>query len=321
MIDSVKIYVKAGDGGGGCNSFKGIRFTRSRHPDGGDGGRGASVIIRAERDSQGLEQFQFRQNLRAENGKHGQANKKKGADGRPCIIKVPPGTIIYDLKNNLFLGDLKEAGAELEVARGGAGGRGNAKAKSATAGLPGEERHLLLELKLVADIGLIGCPNSGKSTFLANVTSAKPKIADYPFTTHSPILGVLESLDFEEPSNLIIVEIPGLIKGSERGKGLGMQFLRHAERAKVLIHLIDMSAPEGRDPFEDYQSLNQVLRSYSQSLFNKPQILVANKMDLPESESNLKRFSSKVRRKIYSISAKERTGIKELIECVNTYFR
>jgi len=321
MIDSVRIYVKAGDGGNGCNSFKGKKFTRSYHSDGGNGGRGADVIIRVDRNKQSLEYVRVKQHFRAENGKCGSGNKKKGADGRPCVIKVPPGTIIRDAKTNLLLRDLAEPDGELVVARAGEGGKGNAKVKPATSGLPGEERHLSLELKLVADIGLIGYPNTGKSTFLARISSARPKTASYPFTTSSPFLGALELSDFDEVPALIIVEIPGLIKGSTRGKGLGAQFLRHAERTRVLIHLIDMAAEEGRDPFEDYRNLNQELKSYNQRLFNKPQILVANKMDLPKAEINLRNFSSRADKKIWPISAKECAGIKELLDCIKNYFR
>lgn len=321
MVDNVKIYIKAGDGGGGCNSFKGVRFTRSRHPDGGNGGKGADVIIGVDRNKQSLEEFQFKQHFRAENGKCGQGNKKRGANGRPCIIKVPAGTIIYDLKGNLLLRDLAESDETLLAARGGEGGKGNTKIKLATDGSSGEEKHLLLELKLVADIALVGYPNAGKSTFLTKVSSARPKIDSYPFTTVSPILGVLKFSDFEEPSALSIVEIPGLIKGSGEGKGLGAQFLRHAERTKVLIHLIDMGAQEGRNSLQDYQNLNQELKSYSQKLFNKPQILVANKMDLPNAENNLRGFCAKVKKSIYPISAKEGRGIEQLLNCIRDHFR
>ena len=320
MIDNVKVYIKAGDGGSGCSSFKGVKFTRSRRPDGGNGGKGADVIIRVDKKIQTLEEFQFKQHFRAENGKCGRANKKRGADGRPCIIKVPAGTIVHDLKGNLLLRDLAELDEELAAARGGEGGKGNTKIKSATIGSSGEEKHLSLELKLVSDIALVGYPNAGKSTFLTKISSARPKIGSYPFTTVSPILGVLEFSDFEEPSTLSIIEIPGLIKGSGEGRGLGAQFLRHTERAKLLIHLIDMGAQEGRDPFQDYQNLNQELEFYSQELFNKLQILVANKMDLPNAEINLRDFSAKVKKKIYPISSMAAKGIKELLDVLRTHF-
>ncbi len=320
MVDRVKIYVKAGDGGGGCNSFKGIKFTRSQHPDGGGGGKGADIIIKVDKNIQTLEHLKFKQHFRAEKGKQGEANKKKGAHGRPCIIKVPAGTLVHDLKNNLFLRDLIDPDEELLVAKGGEGGKGNAKAKSSTAGLLGEEKYLFLELRFIAEVGIVGYPNAGKSTFLSKITSARPKVASYPFTTVSPFLGVVEFSDFQEPANLTIVEIPALIKGSHEGKGLGLEFLRHAERAKILIHIIDMAAQEGRDPFEDYCNLNQELDSFSPQLAKKTQILVANKMDLPRAETNLNRFSARVKEKVYCISALNGTGIKEITNHLRSYF-
>lgn len=320
MIDRVKIYVKAGDGGGGCNSFKGIKFTRSRHPDGGGGGKGADIIIKVDKNIQTLEHLKFKQHFRAEKGKNGEGNKKRGADGRPCIIKVPPGTVVRDLKNNLLLRDLIEPNEEVLVTKAGEGGKSNSKAKPATLGGPGEEKHLSLELKLITEVGIIGYPNAGKSTFLSKITSARPKIASYPFTTVSPFLGVLNFEDFEEPAYLTIAEIPALVKGSHEGKGLGSEFLRHAERAKILIHLIDMAAQERPDPFEDYSNLNQELRCFSPQLGKKTQILVANKMDLSGAEANLNRFSAKVKEKVYRISALDGTGIEELTNHLRSYF-
>ncbi len=321
MIDTAKLYVKAGGGGSGCNSFKGKKFTRTRRADGGNGGKGADIIIKVDGNTQDLEHLHFKHHFRAENGKCGQANKKKGADRRPCIIKVPRGTIIRDLKGNLLLRDLIETDEEVVVAKGGEGGKGNTKTKAATAGLPGEEKHLSLELKLVAGIGLIGYPNAGKSTFLSKVTSARPKIAAYPFTSLSPFLGMLEFADFAQPHSLAIVEIPALIKGSCEGKGLGTQFLRHTERAAILIHLIDMAAYEGRNPVEDYYNLNQEIKLYSPHLAKKTQILVANKMDLPQADANLSSFSSKVKKKVYPISALTGEGIEELLNHLRSYFQ
>lgn len=320
MIDNAKIYVKAGDGGSGCNSFIGKKFTRSRHPDGGNGGKGADVIIRLNKNIQTLESFRFKHNFKAEDGKDGRANKKQGANGRPCIIEVPPGTIVCDINNNLILRDLAESEEELVVAKGGCGGRGNTRAKSTTPGLLGEERHLLLELKLVAEIALIGYPNAGKSAFLSKISSARVKVASYPFTTVTPAVGVLEFSDFAEPAVLTVVEIPALVKDSHQGKGLGIQFLRHAERVKVLVHLIDMAASCDRDPFQDYQNLNQELKLYNRGLSDKPQVLVANKMDLPNAETNLKKFTSKLNKKIYPISASNGKGIEELLNHLRGYF-
>lgn len=312
MIDKTRIYVKAGDGGSGCNSFKGVKFTRSYHSDGGSGGRGADVLIRVDKNIRDLKEFRGKQHFRAEKGKDGSGNKKKGADSRPCIIRVPPGTIIRDVTNNLLLGELTEPDQELLAAKAGEGGRANTKTQAATRGLPGEEKELSLELKLVAEIALIGYPNSGKSTLLTKISSCSPKIAAYPFTTTSPIVGPLELS--EELPLLTAVEIPGLIKGSNQGKGLGAQFLRHAERAKLLLHLIDMAGSEGRDPCEDYHNLNQELKDYNRGLCSKPQMLIANKMDLPEAGNNLKKFSSKIKEKVYPVSAKESLGIEEVLE-------
>ena len=320
MIDRARIYVKAGDGGDGCNSFKGKKFTRGRRPDGGSGGRGTDLVIRVDNNTQSLEPFQFRQHFRAENGKHGQANKKKGADGRPCIIKVPPGTIVRDINNELLLRDLIGPDEELVVAKGGGGGKANTRTKLATFGLPGEEKYISLELKLITDVGIIGYPNVGKSSLLTKLSSAQPKIANYPFTTLVPFLAVVESSDFTEPSHLTIIEIPALIKGACQGKGLGAQFLRHAERTKVFIHLIDMAAQEGRDPLDDYRDLNQELKAYNPQLLDKLQILVANKMDLAKAEANLNRFSSKVKKKIYPISTLTNVGIEELLNDLKGYF-
>ena len=321
MVDRVKIYVKAGDGGLGCNSFKGKKFTRSRRPDGGTGGHGADIVLEVDRNIQTLEHLQFNQHFRAEKGRCGRANKKKGADGRPCIIKVPAGTIVRDLENNLFLQDLLDPEEKLVVAQGGAGGKGNTRTKPATTGLPGEQKHLALDLKLIADVGIIGYPNAGKSAFVGRITSAKPRVAVYAFTTISPSLGVLQFLDFGEPPSLTVVEIPGLIKGSHQGKGLGAQFLRHAERTKVLIHLIDMAAREGRNPLEDYYSLNHELESYNPKLASKCQILVANKMDLPEAKAHLASFSLKIKKAIYPISALTGEGIEKFLNDLRRYFQ
>ena len=318
MVDRVEIYVKAGDGGLGCNSYKGIKFTRSRHPDGGGGGDGADIIVRVDRKIQTLKRFRFKRIFKAEKGKGGQANKRKGANGRPCVINAPLGTIVSDLKNNLILRDLLGTDEELVVVKGGRGGKGNTRTKSATAGSPGEQRHLCLELKLVADVGIIGYPNAGKSSLLARISCARPKIASYPFTTVSPFLGVI---DFEEQAGLTLVEIPGLIEGSHQGKGLGAQFLRHAERARILIHLIDMAAQEGRDPFSDYSNLNQELKNHKPQLASKTQILAPNKMDLPEAKHNLSAFLAKVKKKVYPISALNGQGIEQLLGCLRDHFR
>ena len=320
MIDQAKIYVKAGDGGSGCKSFKGVKFTRSRRPDGGYGGQGADVLIRVDSNIRTLEHFQYKREFRAENAKQGSSNKKKGADARPCLIRVPPGTVVRDFKNDLLLRDLVQPNEQLLVAKGGAGGRGNSKEKSQTEGWPGEERHLSLELKLVADVGIIGYPNSGKSSLLAKITKAKPKIAAYPFTTTAPFLGALELPDFSEPDSLTIVELPALVKGSHDGKGLGAQFLRHSERVRVLIHLIDISGQEQESPLTRYQDLNRELATYQQNKGQKPQVLVANKIDLPGASANLDKFAEQVKVKVYPVSVLNDQGIPELIQELRNYF-
>ncbi|NQS99939.1 MAG: Obg family GTPase CgtA [Candidatus Omnitrophica bacterium] len=320
MIDCFKIYVKAGDGGAGCNSFKGKKFTKSWYADGGSGGKGADIIIRRNRNLQGLEKFRFKHNFVATNGKCGQGNKKHGANAGAQIIEVPPGVIVRDSKDDLLLRDLGESEEDLRVAYGGAGGRGNTKARPATAGSPGERRELLLELKLVADIGLVGSPNAGKSTFLTKISSARPKIASFPFTTTTPFRAVLKFSDFSEPSALTIVEIPGLIKGADQGRGLGAQFLRHLARPKILVHLIDMAGKSGQEAFGDYQDLNQELKNFDQELINKPQVLVANKMDQPLAKNNLKDFSARLKKQIYPISALSGDGIEELVAHLRSFF-
>ncbi|MBN2097317.1 MAG: Obg family GTPase CgtA [Candidatus Omnitrophica bacterium] len=313
MIDSVQIEIRAGKGGNGCNSFTGKRFTRSWRPDGGGGGRGADIIIQVDKNSFSLERLRYKQCWRGENGQHGQANRKKGAQARPYIIKVPAGTIVRDIDNNLILRDLVESDEQLLAAQGGEGGKANARNRQATAGLPGEHKHLFLELKLVADAGIVGYPNAGKSSLLCRVSQAHPKIASYPFTTTAPSLGVAKFADFAQPQGLILVELPAVVKDAHCGKGLGLAFLRHAERARMLIHLIDLAALDGQDPVENYYNLNQELEFYNPLFAQKPQILVANKMDLPQAKTNLTNFCSKIKQRVYPISALNGQGIEELL--------
>ncbi|MFC1631293.1 Obg family GTPase CgtA [Candidatus Omnitrophota bacterium] len=321
MIDSAKIYVKAGDGGKGCTSFKGKKFTRSRHPDGGNGGKGADVIIRTRKNVQTLERFRFQRHFKADKGACGQANKKRGANARPCIIDVPPGTVVCDLEKNLLLRDLDESEQQIVVANGGLGGRGNTRTEEALPGAPGEARNLLLELKLVADIAIVGYPNTGKSTFLTKVSSARPKIASYPFTTTSPFLAVVNFSDFQAPQALTVLELPGLSLGAHQGKGLGLDFLRHAERARILLHLVDLAVVAGRDPYTDYLNVNQELRAYNPALLARPQIIAANKLDLPGAKDNLEKFISKVGpQQVYPISASTGAGIAQLLKECRGYF-
>ncbi|MCM8795175.1 MAG: GTPase ObgE [Candidatus Omnitrophica bacterium] len=313
LVDQVKIYVKAGSGGKGCRSFYRDKYTRQGIPDGGDGGNGADVIFQADRNLQTLLDFRYRRHFRGLDGAPGSGKKKKGKDAPDLIIRVPCGTIIRDAKTNCILRQLNNDGESVVVCRGGKGGRGNRHQRQETAGESGEEKEIRLDLKLIADVGIVGFPNAGKSTLLSCISNAHPKIAAYPFTTKSAVLGVVNSINH----SFVVADIPGLIKGSSEGKGLGDTFLRHIERTKVLVHLIDMSGSEGRDPIEDYRTINEELKKYSYQLWRKPQILVANKMDLELAKENLERFKKTVKRKIYPISALKKEGLEGLIEAIS----
>jgi GTP-binding protein len=313
FIDSAKIYVKAGDGGRGCDSFYRDRHTRYGIPDGGYGGRGADIIVRADRNLYTLLDFRYNRHFYGRHGGHGSGNNKKGKDASQIIIRVPLGTTITDSRSGCVLRDLDKDGEEVIVASAGAGGKGNDRHREATPGGAGEEKELILDLKLIADVGVIGFPNAGKSTLIGAISNAHPKIAAYPFTTKSPVLGMVKI----EDKTFVIADIPGLILGSSQGKGLGDKFLRHVERTKILIHLVDMSGFEGRDPLEDYRVINQELESYNHEVFKKPQVIAGNKMDLEGSKDNLKRFKKKVKKKIYPISALNKVGLEELIEAVS----
>lgn len=312
FIDQAKIYVKAGSGGKGCQSFYTDKFTRRGIPDGGDGGKGADIIVKADRNLRTLLDFQYKRHFVGLHGGHGSGKNKKGKDAPRLIIRVPCGTIIKDAKINCILGGLDTDQQELVVVRGGKGGIGNRKNRQVSPGEPGEEKELILDLKLIADVGVVGFPNTGKSTLIAAVSNATPKIAAYPFTTKSPVLGVVG----EGLKSFVLADIPGLIEGSSKGRGLGDRFLRHIERTKVLIHLIDMAGFEGRDPVADYRIINRELKEYSPEVSKKPQIIAANKMDLENAAINLARFKRIIRKKVYPISALEKTGLEELIEAI-----
>ena len=314
FVDQAKIYIKAGDGGKGCHSIYHDRYMRYGRPDGGEGGKGADVVFAADDNIQTLLDFQYRQHFEAESGTHGSSNHKKGGYGEDLYIKVPPGTIIKDAITGLVLRELISSGDSVIVARGGAGGRGNSRNRPATVGAPGEEKKVMLELKLIADVGIVGYPNAGKSTLISKISSARPKIADYPFTTKVPVLGVVK---LHGNDAFVFAEIPGLIEGAHLGKGLGDRFLRHVERTKVLIHLVDISAFECRDPYRDYINLNKELRLYSKELMKKPHIVALNKHDIEGAKENVKKFKRRLRkRKIFVISAVTGEGIKELLTAV-----
>lgn len=312
FIDSAKIYVRAGKGGKGCLSFYRDKYTRRGIPDGGDGGRGADIIIKADRNGRTLLDFKYNQHFYGKDGKNGSSKNKKGKDAQDIIIRVPIGTTIKDIKTDCILRSLAQDQEEVIVARGGKGGRGNKGHSQVAEPESGEERELLLDLKLIADVGIVGFPNAGKSTLISSVSNARPKIAAYPFTTKAPVLGVVDAAD----NSFVIADIPGLIEGSSKGRGLGDRFLRHIERTKVLIHLIDMAGCSGGDPIKDYQTINQELTNYSKVVSEKPQLIVANKMDLEDAGRNLKRFKRVIKKKIYPISALKKTGLEELIGAI-----
>ncbi len=312
FIDKARITVKAGDGGRGCYSIYRDKYTRQGIPDGGDGGRGGDVIIRADRNLRTLIDFRYNRHFTAKNGAHGSGNDKKGKDGHDILVRVPCGTIIRDSATDSLLRDLDHDGEELLVARGGKGGRGNMHKGDATPGQPGEQKELILDLKVLADVGVVGFPNAGKSTFVSAVSNAHPQVAAYPFTTKYPVLGVVS----RDEGSFVIADIPGLIEGASSGRGLGDRFLRHIERTKVLVHLIDMSGFEGRDPLQDYRIINNELKAYNVSLTGKPQIIVANKMDLETAPANLARFRKELKKRVYPVSALEKKGLEEVVELI-----
>ncbi len=314
FIDEVRIYVKAGNGGDGCSSLYRDRVNRIGRPDGGPGGDGGDVIFKADFNIHTLLDFQYRQHFTAESGKHGSSNHKKGARGEDSYVKVPPGTLIKDAVTGLLLRDLVKPGDSVIIARGGQGGRGNSRGREALPGTIGEERQVILELKLIADVGIVGYPNAGKSTLISRISSARPKIASYPFTTKEPNLGVVKVY---EGLDIVIADIPGLIEGAHKGKGLGHKFLRHIERTKALVHLVDIAAVDCRDPYKDYVSLNKELKLYSKELARRPQVVALNKVDCPEAKENIKKFKKHVTgKKIFLISALTGEGVKPLLDAL-----
>jgi len=332
FIDSAKIYVRGGRGGKGCSSLYRDKYTRKGIPDGGRGGKGSDIIIKADRNLYTLLDFQYNRHFFGLKGGNGSSKNKKGKNALSVIIRVPCGTVIKDAKTDCVLRDLDKDQEEVIAVYGACGGLGNHHGKVATDGSPGEEKELILDLKLIADVGVVGFPNVGKSTLISNISNAHPKIAAYPFTTKSPVLGVVtdksphQSLRCgDKEGSFVIADIPGLIEGSFRGKGLGDKFLRHIERTKILLHLIDMSGSQGRDPIEDYRTINKELKNYSKvnpasarsdGVDKKSQIIAANKMDLEGASQNLERFKKLIKKKIYPISALRKEGLEELLEAI-----
>lgn len=318
FVDRVQIFVRGGKGGNGAASFHREKYIPRGGPDGGDGGDGGEVILVATAQKNTLLHLRYRPHLRAANGVQGRGSNRHGKEGESLFVEVPVGTIIKD-EDGRQLADFQQEGLRVVVARGGKGGRGNSRFTSsrrrapdfAEKGLPGEERTLLLELKLLADVGLVGFPNAGKSTFLAHVSAARPKIADYPFTTLAPNLGVVY---LDEERSFVVADLPGIIEGAHQGVGLGLQFLKHIERTKILLFLIDMGGTEGRDPEQDYLNLQHELEQYQEQLGDKPSVIAANKMDLTAAPQNLEKFKSRVSGKqIFPISAVTGEGIPPLL--------
>jgi GTP-binding protein len=319
FIDEAKISVKAGNGGGGCMSFRREKYVPKGGPDGGNGGKGGDVYFLTDENLDTLLDFAGKHNWKAQNGKAGQGSNMTGADGEDLIIKVPPGTLIYDDELNLLLKDMKEAGMKVLICRGGKGGRGNKSfatsinqaPRTTTPGQKGQERKLRLELKLIADVGIVGMPNAGKSTLISRCSDAHPKIADYPFTTLEPVLGIVELSDYRR---FVMADIPGLIEDSHKGAGLGIEFLRHIERTRIIVHILDIMPTDSSDPAENYKIIRQELKLYSRALAKKQEVIVANKIDLDRDGKIVEKLKRKLKKKIYPISAVTGAGVKELTE-------
>ncbi len=312
FVDQAQITVKAGDGGRGCSALAQPPYTRYPFPDGGDGGDGGDVTLLTDPNLATLLDFHFRHEFAAQRGTHGGSNRKTGKRGQDCLIRLPVGTVIRDAEKGNILQDMSRPAEKVLIAKGGRGGLGNATAKEATDGRRGQIRQLILELKLIADVGIVGFPNAGKSSLLCRISTARPAIGAYPFTTRFPVLGVVR-MDAER--SFVVCDIPGLIEGAHQGRGLGIEFLRHIERTRLLIHLVDMAAVDQRDPVDAYAHINQELIAYGQGVASKPQVVVANKIDLPEAQANLGRFSQAYGHlKVWPISCVTAQGIAEMLQ-------
>lgn len=320
FVDQVKVYVKGGDGGNGMVAFRREKYVPKGGPAGGDGGKGGDVVFEVDEGLRTLMDFRYKKHFKAIRGEHGMSKNQHGRNADDMVIKVPPGTVVTDDDTKQVIADLTEHGQQAVIARGGRGGRGNSRFATpanpapqlSENGEPGKERYIVLELKVLADVGLVGFPSVGKSTLLSVVSSAKPKIADYHFTTLVPNLGMVET---DDGRSFVMADLPGLIEGAHQGVGLGHQFLRHIERTRVIVHVIDMSGLEGRDPYEDYVTINQELSEYNLRLTERPQIIVANKMDMPQAAENLEAFKEKLTDDypVFPISAVTREGLRELL--------
>ena len=324
VIDYVKISVKAGDGGNGAVSFRREKYVAAGGPDGGDGGKGGDVYFKVDSNTSTLLDFKYKKKFKAEEGKRGEGSRKIGKSGQNLYISVPKGTIIKDVDKNVIVADLSKDGQEFLIAKGGKGGRGNAQFATPTRQVPnfaeqgkkGAEKNLELELKMLADVGLVGFPNVGKSTLISIVSSAKPKIANYHFTTLDPSLGVVKPKTGEP---FVMADIPGIIEGASDGVGLGIRFLKHVERTRLLLHVLDAAGTEGRNPVDDFNKINKELKSYSKILADKEQIVVANKMDVANDKKLIEEIEDMCKKnnlKLFKISAATREGIDDLIEYI-----
>lgn len=324
FTDYTKIIIKSGDGGNGAATFRREKYVAAGGPDGGDGGKGGDIYFQVDKDKNTLIDFRYNKKFKAENGENGSGSHCNGKYGKDLYIKVPIGTIVKDVETGKVVADLSNPGQTELILKGGRGGRGNSHFATATRQAPrfsedgekGEEKEIILELKLLADVGLLGFPNVGKSTFLSVVTEARPKIANYHFTTLEPNLGVVKT---KNGDGFVIADIPGIIEGASEGVGLGIQFLRHVERTRLLLHFLDVSGQEGRNPVEDFNTINEELKKYSEKLSNRKQIIVANKIDAMQDEDLLKEveeLAKKEKLKLFKISAATKQGIEELIDYV-----
>jgi len=323
FVDKAKIYVKGGDGGDGLVSFRREKYVPEGGPAGGDGGNGGNVVFRVDEGLRTLVDFRYQKHFKASRGEKGKTKSQHGANAEPMIVRVPPGTVVVDDDTNDVIADLTRHGQEVVIAKGGRGGRGNTRFATANNPAPeiaekgeeGVERWVVLELKVMADVGLVGFPSVGKSTMLSVVSGARPKIGAYHFTTITPNLGVV---DVGDGRSFVMADLPGLIEGASQGVGLGHEFLRHVERTRIIVHVVDMSASEMRDPFDDWLKINEEMKLYNAKLEERPQIIAANKMDIPEAHEHLAAFKQQLAAMgidvdIYPISAATREGVQELI--------
>ena len=318
FVDEVEIKVEAGNGGDGCTAFRREKYISMGGPYGGNGGHGSDIIFKVDEGLHTLLDLRYQKTIKGEKGENGRGKNQHGKGAEPLIVKVPLGTVVTDLDTGLVIADLSKKDQQEIIAKGGRGGRGNTAFKTQTNTAPdysengeeGEKKNLKVEVKMLADVGLVGLPSVGKSTIISCISRSKPKIAAYHFTTLNPNLGVVKASDNR---SFVVADLPGLIEGASLGEGLGDKFLRHIERTRVIAHVIDMSGSELRDPYEDYLLINKELKDFNESLIKKPQIVIANKMDLPQAKENLEKFKEKVDVEIYEVSAATNKGLDKVV--------